>query len=61
MVLKLTVYVRNIIYFIYKQKPSRILIFGINLAKLSILEYVLLKIGYFEDPMYVDVCIYFGM
>ena len=45
MVLNLTVYVRNIISFFYKQKPKEIPIFRTFLAKNSILAYMSLKIA----------------
>ena len=49
MVLNLTVYVRNIISFVYKQKKKKkkpeILIFRTFLAKKSVLAYILLKIA----------------
>ena len=44
MVLNLTAYIRNIIFFFYKEKPGEIPIFGTFLAKKSILAYVALKI-----------------
>ena len=47
MVVKLTVHVRNVIFFLQAQN-SEILIFGTFLAKFSILAYVLLKIPCFE-------------
>ena len=46
MVLKLTVYIRNVIFFSYKPKFGEILIFRTFLAKFSILAYISLKIGY---------------
>ena len=48
MVLKLTVYVKNVISFFYKLKRGEIPIFGKFLANFSILAYVLQKIRYFE-------------
>ena len=48
MVLKLTVYFRNIISFSHKAKNSEIPIFRTFLAKFSSFAYVSLKIGYFE-------------
>ena len=49
MVLKLTVYIRNVMSFSYNPKPVEILIFRpFFLAKFSILVYFSLKIGYFE-------------
>ena len=47
MVLKLTVYIRNVISFSYKPNSGEILIFRTCLAKL-ILAFIKLKIGYFE-------------
>ena len=61
MVLKLTVYVRNVISFFISQNLGEIPIFGTFLAKISILDYVLLKIDYFEVRTFYGVyvgCLY---
>ena len=48
MVLKLTVYIRNVTSSLISPKPGEIPILKTFLAKISILAYISLKIGYFE-------------
>ena len=55
--LKLKEHIRNTISLLYKQKPGEIPIFGIFLAKNSILAYILLKINIFRSVMFYYVIV----
>ena len=57
MVVKLTMYVRNVIFSFYKPTPGEIPLFWTFMAIFSILTYVLLKISYFGVGYVFDVIV----